>query len=186
MARRSSTQLIVIGGGVFIIGAALVFVALNAGDTPTVTPSPSPTATATTTATATPSPGVIRAEGGVVVRVDIPRGMQAVAVQMDAVPGLAGYVRPGDEVNVYATVEGDLSVRGVQAPFAKLILTNVLVLDRRVDEGGGQTYLVALDVDDSEKLIFYAKFQSLWAALVRDDAPNARTRGHNYRTRFGV
>ena len=36
----------------------------------------------------------------------IPEGFDAVAVQLDFVPGVAGYVSPGDRINLYGTVAG--------------------------------------------------------------------------------
>ena len=50
----------------------------------------------------------------------IPEGFEAVAVQLEFVPGVAGYVSPGDRINLFGTVTG--------TP-AELVLTNVEVLD---------------------------------------------------------
>lgn len=117
---------------------------------------------------------------------EIPEGFEAVAVQLDFVPGVAAYVSPGDRINLYGRVTNAPTSR------AELVLTNVEVLDvdltippRRgtaADEGAGSTprassevvtYLVALRTDDVEKVVFLTEFQGLYATLTRDDAPPA-------------
>lgn len=115
---------------------------------------------------------------------EIPEGFDAVAVQLDFVPGVAGYVSPGDRINLYATIEGTR---------AELVLTNVEVLDVDVtipprrgaatDPAAGGTgtrasseavtYLLALRPDDVEKAVFLTEFQGLYASLVPDEAAPA-------------
>ena len=114
----------------------------------------------------------------------IPEGFEAVAVQLEFVPGVAGYVSAGDRINLFGTVAGTR---------AELVLTNVEVLDvdltippRRgsatdPDTGtsatrasaGAVTYLLALRADDVEKVVFLTEFESLYASLVGDEAPPA-------------
>jgi len=114
----------------------------------------------------------------------IPEGFEAVAVQLDFVPGVAGYVSAGDHINLFGTVGGSR---------AELVLTNVEVLDvdlsippRRgsstdPDTGtsatrasaGAVTYLLSLRADDVEKVVYLTEFESLYASLVPDDAPPA-------------
>ena len=130
----------------------------------------------------------------------IPEGMQAVAIQVPFVPGVAGYVGPGDNVNVYAVVES-----GPAAPLAKLLLPNVQVLDvsREVAPrvttnqpttattapatSGGErasgdtiTYLLAVDPVQAERLIFVASNESFYMTLVPPNQPPAATAGENY------
>jgi Flp pilus assembly protein CpaB len=73
--------------------------------------------------------------------VTIPDGFEAIAVSTDFVAGGAGYIAPGDLVNVYAdipTVQAEASGTGQQSdaaplpysvPRSELLLTNVRVID---------------------------------------------------------
>jgi Flp pilus assembly protein CpaB len=114
---------------------------------------------------------------------EIPEGFDAVAVQLDFVPGVAAYVSPGDRINLY----------GAGGDRAELVLTNVEVLDvdltippRRGTStadpntsatprasGSAVTYLLALRPDDAEKVIFLTEFQDLYASLTADEAEPA-------------
>jgi len=129
----------------------------------------------------------------------IPEGMQAIAVQVAFVPGVAGYVGAGDNVNVYAVVEN-----GPAAPLAKLLVSNVQVLDvsREVaprvtaqpttattqpgaaggERAGGETltYLLAVDPVEAERLVFIVNNESIYLTLVPPDQPAASTAGENY------
>ncbi len=122
---------------------------------------------------------------------DVPEGFEALAVQIDFVPGGAGYVSEGDRINLYGifrTAAGDQPV-----PRAELLLTNVEVLDvdltippRRGTAPGDTTqattprasstavtYLLAVRADDAEKIIYTTEFESLYATLTADEAPPA-------------
>lgn len=123
----------------------------------------------------------------------VPEGFEAVAVQIDFVPGGAGYVNAGDRINLYGVYRSALADR--LSPRTELLLTNVEVLDvdltippRRgnttatTDGSGGPaqrasgtavTYLLALRADDAEKVIFQTEFESLYASLTADEAPPA-------------
>lgn len=196
MAKRS-TQMVIIGAAVFMIGAGLVFIGLRSdGGAAAATPTPTPTATA---------PGGVVAQSGTTTPlpdVALPKGMTAVAVRFDEVAGLAGFVKPGDQINIYATSKGGEPTRvtcdfratsaragsvscgpgaKLAAPYAKLILPKVQVLDV-IGAGapGAQTFLVALNESDAERLIFFMKFESVWATLVADDHRSAPTPGRDY------
>jgi pilus assembly protein CpaB len=122
---------------------------------------------------------------------EVPEGFDAIAVQIDFVPGAAGYVNAGDRVNLYGvfkTITGDLPF-----PRAELLLTNVEVLDvdltippRRgtaTTDAAQQTaqrasstavtYLLAVRADDAEKVIYATEFESIYATLTGDEAPPA-------------
>ncbi|MEO7428343.1 MAG: RcpC/CpaB family pilus assembly protein, partial [Acidimicrobiales bacterium] len=121
----------------------------------------------------------------------IPAGYEAVAVQIDFVAGAAGYVNPGDRINLYGLYTTATSRR--PAPRAELLLTNVEVLDvdltipaRRgtgptdpsqpaVQRASGSTvtYLLALRTADAEKVIFTTEFASFYATLTAPDAAPA-------------
>jgi Flp pilus assembly protein CpaB len=118
---------------------------------------------------------------------DIPEGFDAVAVQLDFVPGVAAYVSAGDRINLYGTV-GAAGTGGR----SELVLTNVEVLDvdltippRRGQSGDDNgsatprssseavTYLLALRPDDVEKVVYLTQFWDLYATLTGDEAPPA-------------
>ncbi|MER3405278.1 MAG: hypothetical protein C4289_09060, partial [Chloroflexota bacterium] len=124
--------------------------------------------------------------------IKIPEGKQAVAIKLPFVPAVAGYVAPGDTVNIYA------NVKGVGQPVTKLVLANVEVLDvsqevapRAASDpnnvrpiGTEITYLLALDAAQAEKVIFLAANESLYLTLVPKGQPPAATPGQSYRNLF--
>ena len=130
--------------------------------------------------------------------IEVPKGYEAIAVQIDFVAGAAGYVRAGDRINLYSVLKsGGVNLR---VPRAELLLTNVEVLDVNIDiparratasadptqpaaQRAGDTpitYLLALRTDDVEKVIFSTEFQGLYASLVNKDArPSGPTLGRD-------
>jgi Flp pilus assembly protein CpaB len=125
--------------------------------------------------------------------VEIPEGMEAVAVQVGFVSGAAGYVGPGDRVNLWAVIEktGPLDESnqptgpGFRTPRTELLLSNVEVLDvssevapRRANEdpnaprpsGDSLTYLLAVDATAASRAIFATSFHDLYLTLVREGA----------------
>lgn len=139
-------------------------------------------------------------------QIKIPDGKQAVAVQVDYVAGVAGQVGPGDIVNLYANVLQS-SDPAQKTPFTRLLLSNVEVLKVSAapppstpatpttvppqvapvaTSGTPLIFLVALDANQAEKLIFSAanQTQKLYATLVPKDQPPAQTPGRNDATLF--
>ena len=168
MARARSTMLIAIGLAVFVVGSALAFLALRGDDDDGGNVAASNTqAAAPATATA--------AQPAQVPVIKIPDGKEAVAIQMPGVPGVAGYVKAGDRVNVYGTFKTSQVPGAPKPPAAKLVLKNVEVLNVTAPaagvEGGNATYLLALSADDAERVIYMASFESMWMSLVKDGAP---------------
>lgn len=129
--------------------------------------------------------------------VQVPEGFEAVAVTIDYTNGGAGYMAPGDRVNIYGVL-GDGSDAGLSAvgspqpvPRSELVLTNVLVLDVSAQQGtsvqptdesqnqtiGRQTlttpltYLLALKPTDVERVVQLTSFANLYLSLTADDAP---------------
>lgn len=111
---------------------------------------------------------------------EIPEGKQGVAVQLDFVPGGAGYVGAGDVVNVYALGAG------TDGQEVNLIVSNVEILDvslevtprRATDDqaverltGNAITYLLALDPQQAARVIYDTSYQNLYFALAREGAP---------------
>jgi Flp pilus assembly protein CpaB len=181
MARPQSTRTLLIGMAVLIVGAGLVFVVMNgSGSKKTTNPAAN---TNSATPTTRPAPVVTQSTPASVV---IPNGMQAVAIQAPFTQGLAGYARPGDQVDVYATVEKGPARPGVGPPFAKLLQQHVAVLAISAPPSeagtGNATYLLALLPDAAEQVIFFAKFESVWLTLVPKDQKPVVTTGHGYLT----
>lgn len=127
--------------------------------------------------------------------VAIPEGKQGVALQLDFVPGVGGYVGAGDRVNVYSVVRNGVPDpqnpdEAPCNPRVRLFLSNVEVLDvssevaprRAVADqeqvrvtGEPITYLMALDPMEAERVIFMTSNESLYLALAGKDAPPAST-----------
>jgi Flp pilus assembly protein CpaB len=179
MAAKRSTQMTIIGISVFIIGAGLVFLGLHSKKA-----APAAATSPTTTQSAPAGATKILAAGQTVgVPIVIPDGFTAVAVKLDSVAGLAGHVSPGDLVNLYATVKSSDVKKGLTVPYSKLVLSKVRVLDvtgLAADGSGDPTYLLSLSPADAERAIFFAKFESLWAALVPAQEKPAVTGGVDY------
>ena len=116
--------------------------------------------------------------------ITIPEGKQGVAVQLPFVAGGAGYVAAGDHVNVYGNLTKDEST-----PMTKLVLGNIQVLDVSSEvaprvtgnedraTGAAVTYLLALDPNEAEQVIYLAANAQLWMALVGTEAPLPPTSG---------
>jgi len=166
---RRSNNILIIGVAVFAIGALLAFVGLRSQNKPVAQPQSAPIAAATPGAQVrTVAVAPAGATGVAPVQFAIPKGKQAVSIEVPAVAGLAGYVKQGDEINVYATVRNAQTAGKLKTPYVKLVLQGVKVLDVRAPApgtGGSSIYLLALDVREAEQVIFYAKYESMWIAL---------------------
>jgi Flp pilus assembly protein CpaB len=176
--KKKSNNIMVIGVAVFAVGALLAFVGLRSQDTATAKPVQPATAT-------TPDPSVRTVTGPVAgaATFTVPKGKQAVAVELPSVAGLAGYAKPGDTINVYATIKNAEPKGKLTAPLTKLVLTAVKVLDVRAPApgtAGTATYLLALDVNEAERVIFFAKYESMWFALTAPDQKPVVTTGRDY------
>lgn len=176
MARNRSTALIAIGAAVFVVGAALTFLVARNDKGSKVTAT-APAAAAQTSAAAQPAAAVPA--------VKVPSGKEAVAVQLPAVPGLAGYAKVNDLVNVYGTFKDHQPNGAVKGPpLAKLVLTGAQVLAVTSPapgaEAGVTTYLLAVNPGDAEKVIYLSSFEGVWMSLSADGAPPlANTPGHD-------
>lgn len=179
MARNRSTALIAIGAAVFVVGAAFAFILVRDDGDDSKVSAAAPAAPASGTEPAPqPAPGAVPA-------VKVPAGKEAVAVQVPTVPGLAGYAKAGDRVNVYGTFKDrqpNAGARGV--PLAKLILADASVLAVTAPaagaEGGTATYLLAVKPGDAEKVIYLASFEGIWLSITPEGAPAiADTPGRN-------
>lgn len=169
MARNRSTALIAIGAAVFVVGAALTFVLVRDDDDKVTASAPTVQSSGESTAAAQPAaPGTPA--------VKVPSDKEAVAVQIATIPGLAGYAKVGDRVNVYGVFKDrqpNAAAKGV--PLTKLVLPDASVLAVTSPpagaEGGTTTYLLAVNPGDAEKVIYLASFEGMWLSITADGAP---------------
>ncbi|HEU5152798.1 MAG TPA: Flp pilus assembly protein CpaB [Iamia sp.] len=120
----------------------------------------------------------------------IPDGQEAVAVTVPFTAGVAGYVGPGDRVNVYASITPD-TAGAPTSPRTELLLGDVEVLDvsdeiapRRAEtiasgdtpttqaarDGAREiTLLLAVDPAEAEQVVFATTNNQLWLTLVPED-----------------
>lgn len=190
---RRSNLMVLLGAAFFVLGCAIVLLVLR--DDGSATAEAAPAVAATDLAAPDPAaaePVSMRQQAGI----EVPEGMEAVAVQVDFVAGGAGYVAPGDRVNLWSVIEktspldeGNQAMGpGFRAPRTDLLLSNVEVLDvssevapRRAGDdpdavrpaGEALTYLLAVDTTAASRTIFATSFGDLYLTLVREDAQPA-------------
>ena len=147
--------------------------------------------------------------------IKVPDGKQAVAIEVPFVNGGAGYVGPGDRVNLHSLMAkqgntviplcgnelcpgGDARTQG--SAYSKLVLPNVEVLDvsqevaprtvtstqpttGQVSRAGqvesSVTYLLALDANQAERAIFFARYGEVYLTLVPKGQPDSVTGGRD-------
>lgn len=120
----------------------------------------------------------------------IPAGKNAITVTSPVPQAVAGYVSPGDLVNIYLTTKA-----GDQG--ARLLLSNVSVLATvpantpKVASGaaaapaaGDVYFTLALSPQEAEKIIFSQTYESLWYGLVHPGDGPASTTGQTVKTLF--
>lgn len=143
--------------------------------------------------------------------VQVPQGKEAVAVSVPYVAGGAGYLAPGDLVNVYEVIPAPVNGAPTQldAPRTQLLLTNVKVIDidkqvasltaaqdtatqtgvatRPASSSANLTVLLALDPVDVEKVVFGSSTSgvNLYLTRVADNAaPAGATPGRTFDNLF--
>jgi len=130
---------------------------------------------------------------------DIPAGQNAVTINLGTPQGVARYIQPGAETNVYVTYKNLPGVNNpADASVTKLVLSNIKVLANQIKlpteeeaaaaQAAGQAptaeilLTVAVTPDQAEKLIFAKENGSVWLGLVNPgDAPVA-SGGRTFRT----
>lgn len=186
MAMRRSSQMLILGVAVFVIGAGVVFVSLmgsDDGNGESAGPATTTTLQAGTVVVNGATPGAAPTT------FTIPEGKQAVAVQVSNVAGIAGYAKAGDIVNVYGNIQSEKATTNPAPPSTKLILPGIEVLAVTAappgTETGNATYLLALDAPQAEQAIFFARFESLWLTLVpKGQVKPPATPGRTYTNAF--
>ena len=120
----------------------------------------------------------------------IPAGHNAVTVNAPIPQNVAGYVSPGDLVNVY------LTTKDAPPNSARLLLSNVTVLSTVIANtpatkpgaaasGAGATYFtLSLTPADAEKVIFAETYEQVWFGLVHPGDPPATSGGQVVTTLF--
>lgn len=130
---------------------------------------------------------------------EIPEGFEAISVQVGIPPGVAGFIRAGDQVSLVATVaqpdtvtedeEGEpIEVEAGEVRTQYLLQSiDVLSVGQRVTteqgedgvaEGGGSVLLtVALEPEDVERLVFAIGNAELYFTLLPEDAEPQDTPG---------
>lgn len=133
--------------------------------------------------------------------IQVPEGFDGVAVTVNYANGGAGYIAPGDTVNVYGLFGQasngdaglDAAVLGTptHTPRTELTLTNVTVLDvstqqatsvqaaadnseNSINRGSTSqaiTYFLALKPTDVERVVQLSNFADIYLSLTADDAP---------------
>jgi Flp pilus assembly protein CpaB len=134
-------------------------------------------ASSTTAATTGPKSGAKAAIDTKAVA--IPDGMQGLEVSLAAPQGAAGYVQPGDTVNVFANVAKASDAKlAAASPCTALVAPNVTVIDvnprpgaaanaapTQVAAGATVNYLLAVDPMVARTIIFFAANESLYLTL---------------------
>lgn len=178
MARPRSTIYVAIGAAAFIVAAGLVFLVLRSNDNGSNKASVS-----TTTTTAAPvgptQAGTGAGVAAATTALPIPEGKQAVAVKIPAIEAVAGFVHQGDMVNVFGAFK-DKPVNNLAPPSAKLILSNIQVLSVTGGAAGADAvFLLAVDADQAERVIYLTSFQSIYLTLVPKNGSPSSTGGRN-------
>ena len=120
----------------------------------------------------------------------IPAGERALSLELQPVPGIAGFAGAGDHIDVYGVVKGEGTPDAV-----RLVLQGVLVLN--VNGAGLPTaqgqpgspdliYLVAVTPADAERLIFLSEFDKLYFDLIPAGEGPVKTPGAGPTNVLGV
>lgn len=101
----------------------------------------------------------------------IPPGKRALALELEPVPGLAGFAGAGDRIDVYGISTGEgATPRGVRLVIQAVDVLNVNGAGLPTAQGqpGGPNliYLLAVTPADAERLIYLKEFEKLYFDLV--------------------
>lgn len=185
---RRSTRFMVIGAAALLVSLVAVAAAASngRGTVSTAPPTADDAPVAARATTGEESPTSPQADVSYAAR--LPDGQQAVSIRLGAAGGLAGYVAVGDRVNVHAVIDERNddpaeALSGARPPLVRLTLPDIEVLDVRSPEPGTDatvTYLLAVDGDQAEHIIFLASFEAVWLTLMGEDDSSPSTRGVTY------
>ena len=111
----------------------------------------------------------------------IPPGKRALALEIQPLAGVAGFVGAGDRVDIYGVVKNDTATRGV-----RLVVQGVEVLNVNgtgLPAAQGQLgapnliYLLAVTPGEAERLIYLNEFEKLYFDLVPKSEGPVKTPG---------
>jgi pilus assembly protein CpaB len=126
---------------------------------------------------------------------EIPEGFEAIAVEVDIPPGVAGYIRAGDRISVIATVEvggttttdadGNVTEEAGDMRSQYLLQAiEVLAVGQRTTEAEGDQApqssvlaTLAVEPEAAEKLVFAVENGTLYFTLLPEDAEPQETPG---------
>ena len=100
----------------------------------------------------------------------VPPGMRALAMSLNPVPGVAGFVGAGDRIDVFAVASGERT-----APAVRLVMQGVQVLNvngaglptaQGQPAGPDLVYLLAVTPAQAERLIYLVEYEKLYFDLV--------------------
>jgi pilus assembly protein CpaB len=133
---------------------------------------------------------------------EIPEGFEAIAVEVGIPPGVAGYIREGDQVSLIATLEapgttttepdGTVTEEPGETRTQYLLQSiEVLAIGQRTTQAEGDAatqssvlMTVALQPEDAERLVFAIENASLYFTLLPEDAEPQDTPGRTLEDLF--
>jgi pilus assembly protein CpaB len=112
----------------------------------------------------------------------IPPGKRALALKLEAMPGVAGFAGAGDLVDVYGVSKGgDAGSARVQLVLQSVEVLNVngigLPTVQGQADGPSLVYLLAVTPPEAERLIFLSEFNKVYFDLVAKGEPPVVTPG---------
>lgn len=122
----------------------------------------------------------------------IPAGLNAVTVNVPIPQDVAGYVSPGDLVNVYMASKDIGNVNSVRLLVSNATVLSTTAADTPPPAAGApavpatspELFTLALSPQNSEKILFAETYESVWFALVHPGDPAATTTGETAPTLF--
>jgi pilus assembly protein CpaB len=110
--------------------------------------------------------------GRAVLSANLAEGMRAVAIGVDAVQGVSGFVRPGDVVDIFLTRQMRGDGAGAQDLITEVVLENIKVLaidqiasEAAVEPSVARTAVVELNQRDAQKIVLAGRLGTLSLAL---------------------
>ncbi|MFD6417161.1 Flp pilus assembly protein CpaB [Streptomyces sp. NPDC060194] len=124
----------------------------------------------------------------IVARPELQSGEQEIAIMIDAATGVAGKIRPGNAVNIYATFAGNERQDAKATSVSRIIVTGARVIDvgrltslEKPKSGAARTtareavpITFALDTLDAQRVAYAESFaENVRLALLAPDSANA-------------
>ena len=179
--RNRSTRLIAIGVAVLVVGVGMAILALRAAGGASATPITSDTSATADEPSPAPSPSERLPE-----QLSVPKGHEAVALQLPFDASMAGMPTPGQHVDVYGVfthgrpgATEPMKAAQDQGPVVQRVLTDVEVLavtgPEASDAGGSPTVVVALTPSQASTAIFLQANERIWLTIPGKDVPGDAT-----------